>query len=80
MKDTERRLNTSDGRKRCHVIDYLSVTTVFPLKGTPVTKHNEASARHLAPQVGFHRFKSEGQMRNRIRTVCSVHKRCRVTV
>jgi hypothetical protein len=61
MKETERRLNTSDGRERCHAIDYLSVTTVFPLKGTPVTKHNEASARHLAPQVGFHRFKSEAR-------------------
>lgn len=79
MKETERRLNTSDGRERCHVIDYVSVTAVLPLKGTPLTKNNEASTRHPA-QVGFHRFTSEGQTRCRIRTVCAMQTRCRVSV
>ncbi|ELN0130317.1 TPA: hypothetical protein ACTW2S_003197 [Raoultella planticola] len=80
MKETARRLTSSDGRERCHAIDYVLVAMVFPLKGTPVTKNNEASAKHLVPQIGFHRCPNDGHTRWRIRTVCSVQKRCRVSV
>ncbi|MCD9606606.1 hypothetical protein LUS60_15075 [Raoultella planticola] len=71
MKETARRLTSSDGRERCHAIDYVLVAMVFPLKGTPVTKNNEASAKHLVPQIGFHRCPNDGHTRWRIRLFCA---------